>query len=436
MTTTPAVQYEHGMKSAAAAAGAVMARTGARHLHLGMTVRAVGLITAPGDHAGIWGLAEGDYRRPGRPNVIATGDPSTYDGQHDLWDALGRKWQTWIETSLAQEHLPQIAVADRTAADRLAWSARRVLGHPRTSDPAAAAARYVVTAHSRMKAPGQQVLVPVTDLLREHYVTGADPAEEIHLGLWLDWPNTPETWGREQTGIAEDFEAETARFGKAVDRMHAADGPMRETRAARIVPLLTPEVTRRHADVRAGLDLYRRHPGQTMPAATERYAADRRAMARFVDKATTPSTRSLGARVLTLQEREGHTEHWRAAVLAQDDLEAVRGSMTGDVLTGAVSGAQIAVQGPVRARPGDQYAAADGTVTVQDLTTQDGAAVVTFDALLDEEADTILARVVPRLRPGRWVTPTWAHDTTLPPPAPGPGPERADLTTWAEALKG
>lgn len=432
----PAAQYEYGMKAAAAAAQTVLARTAARHLHLGATVRAVGLITAPGDHAGIWGVAEGDYRRPGRPNVLATGDPSTYTGQHEIWDALGRKWQTWFSTALAQESLPQIAVADLTAAARLAWSARRVLGHPKTSEPAAAAARYVLTAYSRMKAPGQQTLIPVTSLLREHYVTGADPAQEIDLGLWLDWPHHPETWDREQTGIAEDFEAETTRFGKAVDRMHSAEGSMRETRAARIVPLLSPELTRRHQDVRAGLDLYRRHPGATMPAATDRYAADRRVMGRFVEKATMPSARSLSARVLTLQERESQTEHWKAALWAQDELDAVRATMTGDVLTGTVNGPQIVVTGPVRARPGDAFTAADGTVTVQALEVgDDGSTAVSFDALLDPEADTTLTRKLPALRPGQWVTPTWVHDTTQPAPPRAPAPERTDLAAWAESMK-
>lgn len=429
------VRYDYGSRAAAHAAQAPLARTSTRHLHLGATVRAVGLITAPGDHAGLWGVAEGDYRRGGRPNILATGDPSTYGGQHDLWDALGRRWQTWFTTALAEDSLPQIAVADRTAAARMAWSARRVLGHPGTSEPAAAAARYVVTAYSRMKAPGQQVLVCVTDLLREHYVTGADPADETHLGLWLEWPELGEAWDREQTGLADDFEAETTRFGKAVDRMHGSDGAMRETRAARVVPLLSPELTRRHHDVIAGLDMYRRHPGSTMPAATDRYAGDRRVMGRFVERATMPSRRSLAARVLTLQERETQTDHWRTALWAQDAAEAARGAMTGDVLAGEVRGSQIAVQGPVRARVGDVFTAADGDVTVQDLTVAEGQTIVDFDALLDPERDTVLSRKIAAIRPGQWVRPGWAHDPTLTAPASGPVPARVDLAAWAEELK-
>lgn len=426
--------YDYGLKLAALDHGALIARTSTRHIHLGPHIRVVSLITSPGDHAGLWGVADREYTRSGKPNITATGDPGTYQGQHDLWDALGQKWGTWITATLANDQLPQLAVANRDAAARLAWSAKRIITHPSTTETAAAAARYIITAYSRMKAPGQQVFLPMTDALREHYASGADTADETHLGLWLDWPTLPENWDREQTALDENFEAEGTRFGKAVDRMHAAQGNMRSTRAARIVPLLTPVLTARHEDITRALGLLRRHPGPTMEAATQRYQDDARAMARYVGNATAPGYKSVPARVATLHEREGYTAYWRTSLWAQDHMEATRAAASGDVLMGEVDDGALVVAGPVRARPGDTFTTAGGPATVESLATSASTTTVTFDVLLTDE-DTMLTPTIQKYRPPRWVKPGWVHGSEVPARGPGGTGGRGDLTAWAESLK-
>lgn len=436
--------FDYGIRLAAYDQTAIVARTGTRRILLGSHIRAVGIITSPGDHAGIWGIAEAEYRPNVTANILATGDPTTYDGQHDLWDALGRKWGTWITSTLGEGALPQVAVANREAANRLIWSAKRVVGHPKTTATARSAARFVLTIAHGMKAPGQQGIIVLSEALREHYVTGADPLDETHLGHWIEYPHRTRRWDREQTGLDEDFEAESTKFGRAVDRMNGSEGHMRAARAARVIPLLKPTLTTRFTDVISGLKLLEEHPGNVAPVAETRYTHDQRTVARFWENETVPGFRSLGAKVRTLHDRENATEQWRKALWEQDCMERARGILTGDVLTGtSTGGPELTVCGPVRARAGDQYRLTSEsgdektrTVTVRELSvTADGATVLGLEADLEPGACT-LTPVVPARRPAPWVAPTWVHSDDahghyeLAPPSPAGG-----YTAWAESMK-
>lgn len=439
MSTTPVTAgyekqlYDYGIRVAAHEQSQIMARTSTRHQHIGDAARILGLVTSPGDHAGLWGVIDGAVDAA-KPNIITTGDPSTFAGQAHLWELLGQKWSQWLRTALAAGQLPQLIVADRTAIARLTWSARRVVRHPDTSEAAAAAARYVIVAESLLKAPGSQVFLPITDILREHFITGADPSEETHLGHWLSYPEHTADWAREQTGLDEDFEAEDTRFGKTVDRMYASHGEMRQNRANRVVPMLAPVLTRRFQDIRAGLDLYGRHPGPVMPAAEAGYAQDTKTIARYVTNGTTPGFKSIASRVATLRERENRAAYWATAMWAQDRMEALRAAATGDVLSGMVEHGALVVHGPVRARPGDTFTTAAGEATVGELSTRGGATTVTFDVLLTEE-DTLLTPTVQDQRHARWVTPGWVHTYDAPASGPTAALDRGNLTAWAESLK-
>lgn len=433
--------YDYGVRVAAAEAGTIMTRTGTRRIVLGPHIRVIGLITSPGDHAGLWGIAEAEHRPNITANILATGDPATYAGQHDLWEAIGTKWCPWIDATLAEGELPQIAVANREAAQRLAWSARRVATHPDTTRPARRAAQFVLTATHGQKTPGQQTVLIATDALREHYITGADPLDETHLGHWLEYPDRSPDWDREETGLAEAFEAPETRFGKAVDRMNATGGHMRTARAARIIPLLRPTLTARFDDIIAALDLLAAHPGPLMPVAKHRYKTDAGTVGRFWAKETTPGYRSIPARVRTLYERETLGEQWQKACWAFDPMERTRAELRGEVLTGTADGACLEASGIVRTRPGDRFNTTDPgdekntLFTVEDLAvTASGTTLVTFDDCLPS-GEVALTPAVPSARPAPWITPTWVHSDQTGPTAPAPTSPDGGYTDWAESLK-
>lgn len=435
--------FDYGMKLAAHTARRPLPTSTVKRVDISSAVRTLALMVAPADHAGIWAVAESNPNRPSlKPAILVSADPTSFEGMHHLWEKLGERWEPWLKTCYAQQVLPQLVVADMAAIDKLTWSARRIATHPRTSDKAKVATHYILTAAHLYAQAGAQALVPITQVIREHYITGADSADEIHLGHWLSYPERPDNWDRPQTGIDPAFEAETTRFGKAADKLYAAEGDSRIARGARITPLLTPELTRRHQDILAGLKLYVAHPGQVLEQAQKNAKAELRTLERFFNSGSRPSHRSISARVATLADRERSVEQWQKHLWVHDALSRQYGVFSGDVLAGTVKGNTITVPGVVRARVGDVFEATEGKVQVVDLHVESdtGATVVEFDAELGS-GDDLLCPEIGSAAPGHWVSVGWAHDASLPTPpsmdlSRVSASSEGSLVGLAESLKG
>lgn len=399
--------------------------------------RTVAIVTSPADHAGLWTIAHGTLGAP--PAYATAADPHNSDDVLKQWDTLGRAWKIWADTALDDGHLPQIITANRTCTNRLSTAAERIATHPKASDYAKNAANLILSAHHHTFTPANQALLPVIDMLREHYTTGADTRIATHLGHWVEFPLHTDRHDRDQSGFDPDFEAETTTFGKAADKLNAATGTRRKTASARIPSLLKPLVTSRYEDIQRAVQLYQNHPGTPLSYAQTAYENQVRAMARLHAKNTRPSARNISARVATLGERENAGAMWQRTLWAEDAIERARGVISGDVLTGTAAGVVLTtVTGrAVRARSGDEYRTPTGvkTTVVSLEATGDGATSIEFANPLGE-GDVTLTPDVGYSPPPRWVSPNWAHGAGEPEPRQVPDMPTASLTEWAETLKG
>ena len=378
-----AAQFDLGLRLAAYQRQTLVQRTSARRFDLQPDAMLVAVVASPGDHAGLWGVAWAPIN--GRPTVTSLGDPRAYAAQVELWSQIGKAWAGWLARHVADETSPQFVVADNSAADRIAWSARKIASNDNLPDHARAAARAFLIAVHASRATGQQSIAMLTEMMREHFVSGADPLDEGHLAHWTTWPNRKPGWDEPQVGLPPGADASDADLGRAWDKYvryaaRSRGDEMSQVFANNVAPHIHKLVRARWATLLAAVKVYQRHSGQPVAASAVRRTKDGRRWSRLMSEGRLPASRSVRARWVSLAERESSASSWKDALWLSDALERERGVAAGDILRGVAGEGRIVTrQSVLRIRPGDKLTT-DGAdvIVVRELdATPEGLVVVT-----------------------------------------------------------
>lgn len=444
LTLSPAL-VDFALKMRAADENALVARTSTRRFIITSTARLVSIITSPADQAGIWGVA---HARPGagEATIAATGDPGSIVGQQQIFDKLGQQWGMWVTTTLEAGGLPQLVYASVTCRDAMVWAAKRVSSSSKSTPAARMAAALVLNTAHLGRTAGSMAAPTALELIREHFTSPLDTAEETHLGVWVDFPAITPASERSMSALDEDAAAEGTTLGKAFDKMHAQVGERRISRAARLIPLLEPHLHARHKDLVAALALLEKHPGTPAPYLNGQMGEDAAYLVRAMAGPYTPNPGNLPAAIATLGARERALEAVTKTLWATDQLEQARGITSGDVLTGTPQGSGLLVGGAslIRARTDDAFTGPDGrTYTVTNLDTTDTGTLITFNKPLPDTGGVLILTPAISTHKGRWVKETWVNTGTHPQgQAPGvPAPDGGEVAAaggwgaWAESLK-
>lgn len=411
-----AAQFDLGLRLAAHHARRLVPRTSTRRFDLRQDAMVIAVLASPGDHSGIWGLAWAPIN--GRPTVATAGDPRPWQAQVALWEKVGESWAGWLDSLVKDSRHAQFVVADPSAAERIVWSARKVASSEIVAPKARAAARAFIVAQHVSRTTGQQSIAAMSSLLREHYVSGHDPLDESHLGLWAGLPTLRPGWDDPQVALPPGADGTTTPLGKAWDKMtrHASRGGEREMTdlfGQNVATQVRKLVTVRWEALRAATKVYQAHPGSVLAATADQAVRDARTFTYHMVNERVPATKSPKARWITLADRELAAELWQEALWSTDALERTRGIASGDVLVGCAADGRVLTTQPVlRVRPGDDLTSDDGAkFTVRDLqSTPDGLVVVTSDPSLDGEVvawptASTMRQPIPEAIP-------WTHDAT------------------------
>lgn len=374
--------FNLGMRLRARHETRILPATATKRISWEPDARVITVLAQPGDHGAVWAIAVGMTRTA--PAVIAVGDPRSWQAQAELWHKLGERLTSWLQQCINEERYPTLITTDRAALDRLADSARRVVRSENATATARAAARWVILTRVLARTAGQQVAVPLVEALREHYITGADAADEYHLRLWATWPNLPDGWDEPMTSIPPNLDAEGTSLLKNWRRLQQDDVAMRDAVAGQVAAIITPILKTRHKFLLDAAALLDAHPGRTLPSAVQRARAAARSFAYWSGqdgKAPHP-----GSKINTLAEREHEAEAWLAALREHDPVELARGAADGDVLDGWCDGNVVTSGQPLlRLRAGDQMYLRDSgegwreSAKVESVTGEAGAWTVVFD---------------------------------------------------------
>lgn len=332
----------------------------------------VSVLASPGDHAGLWGIAWSGAN--GRPTSAVASDPRTWASQVALWEAVGASWAGWLKQCVADGKQAQFVVAETAAMERVVLSARKVASSDTVSPVARSAARAFIIAGHASKTTGQQSVAPLTSIMREHFVSGADPLDERHLGLWAAWPTLRPGWDAPHTGLPLGADSSTEPIGKAWDKMvrhkpNSASSDLSDLFEQNVATQVRKLVIARWEVLRSSVKVYMAHPGRVVSASSVQHARESRDFCYLMTNERLPATRSQRSRWTALADRELAASEWQTALWREDSLERARGAASGDVLVGTAQGGDIlTTQAVLRVRPGDKLTtAAAETIVVRDL---------------------------------------------------------------------
>lgn len=375
--------FDLGLRLAALEGGRPVPRSAVRRFAAARDIHLLGVVAAPGDHGGLWGMS---WAMPGgTPSPVAVSDPRAWASQARLWDELGKAWEAWLTQCVEEERSAQFALADSSAVARVAMSAARVASAEQATSHARMAARAFTIAFHQSRSAGQQSILPLVDTLKEHYVTGADPVHEKHLGLWAQWPNLTRDWDQPQLALPDGMDGRREPLGRAWDRMEKhrdeqRGRDMESLHEGQLQAQIARVTKQRFAWLDKAYRIYTTHPGPVMSATSIGLSRDGSAYHRLMSAERVPATRSLEAKWNILHTRERASERWQPELYAADDLERARGITSGDVLDGVASHGRIRThQDVLRVRPDDVLTTVDGTImkVVELLAEGDTLVVVT-----------------------------------------------------------
>lgn len=430
--------FDLGLRLAAHQQRRPVPRSAVRRFAAARDIHLLGVVAAPGDHGGLWGVS---WAMPGgTPSPVAVSDPRTWASQARLWDELGRAWETWLTQCIEEERPAQFALADSGAVARVALSAARVASAEHATAHARMAARAFTIAFHQSRSAGQQSILPLVDALKEHYVTGADPVQEKHLGLWAQWPNLTRDWDQPQLALPEGMDGRREPLGRAWDRMEKhrdeqRGRDMESLHEGQLQAQIARVTKQRYTWLDKAYRLYATHPGPVMKATSIGLGRDGSTFHRLMLAERVPATRSLEAKWNTLHARERANERWQPELYAADDLERARGIASGDVLDGVAAQGRIRTrQDVLRVRPDDELTTGDGTTirVIELLAEGDTLVVVTNHSHLSGPVTAW------KKAGGGGRTPrpqiAWTHDRQVPTPQPSE-PVTDDLLARVAALE-
>jgi hypothetical protein len=325
--------------------------------------RIVTFVGMAGEHATIHAA---HIARLGRaPKFFFCPDPRDRDVHAQMLCRVADELQRYFDWCEAHDEMPQILVTSPAAVGKLDSLADRLPYAPvDRSAPQAiqARARQLRAFGSQLAfftryAPrsGQQVLMGATDLLSQHFITGQDDQEDVHLGAQLAWVAPPrgkdvlaaaELAERSPMGANTDPEFDTDVLVDAVAahnsaRRNGAPAPRISALAAAVGAALEPVTLAMLENVQRAVDIVR---GLGLPELPGLDGFVDRDLQAFVDHRAyiagggriPLSDRPKGAAFEYLS-REDAEEQWAAALLHGDPVHRALARLRGTIISGKVS---------------------------------------------------------------------------------------------------
>ena len=368
-------------------------------------------ILAPLKMAGegrLWAVAFG--RRGEQPTLVSTADARQRDDEREAVIApLAVALDAYFRECWIKDCAPQVWVSSRSAVAFLdAFAERRV-----SKDPEVALLGlrlHFLT--DRYFYAGQQVLIPTTQALSQHFATGQSGMEDAHLGALLAWIEPPEgqlpeaaARVAEETpaGVATDV-AMDAQLGKLLTELAEGQRGKRVPRRAEWIKSHVQETVGSVAAdtfhlIERGIAVLERQGLQTVPGMAKLRSSDADAFGFYMKRDFVPLRSSPDYAARQLDDREtaigaasaifkGHdlTE----IALALEEGEAIEGSFTEFVYGSRAGCVQQAVfettQFVSKLRLGDTIHVQSPKKILLQLVAQDapdnnGARRMTFDVL-------------------------------------------------------
>lgn len=187
---------------------------------------------------------------PGAPKMVAPGEPRDRELAFRALGVVARDFNRWFEGEGRTEP-PQVVVPNRGALGLLGRLGRRLsylpLDGDRPADPELVRfGRHLRFLFDRARFPGQQLVVPMTDLLSSHWVSELSDLESQNLAALAAAIDPPEgQTGHQAATLAERTEigpTPTGQDDEAVDRLMTVFNEVRARRTdeALVAPLRAP----------------------------------------------------------------------------------------------------------------------------------------------------------------------------------------------------
>ncbi len=299
--------------------------------------------------------------------ILSVPDPRIRDDQYRLFAALLDIVGPYFEECRASGDYPQIWVQSRAAAtllDTLAERLRFARSEIASEDdeqevfPAARWLGQLLTyAADRFPIAGQQALLSATSVLRTHWITGQQPAEDEHLGSLLVWiKGAEDIYARIAQaelipmGIRTDplfdrdvLEPKVAAYGQA--RRSGASPARLSALARKIEEALEPVALRIYGRTQEAIRLLQGKDWPPFPFLDNPEDLERAAFQEFMNDRDAgrplPIHDSAPVSVYKIEYRERAVETLEAAVRIGDNLARARGRESGHVLAAEVAGIRL-----------------------------------------------------------------------------------------------
>jgi hypothetical protein len=281
--------------------------------------------------------------------------------------ATERERCDWLANGLARS-APQVVVANGATAAALGQLGRRLAYLPDAEAALVRLGRHLLFLADRWHAPGQQLLVVLTDLLGDHWVTPQPDGERQHLAAFDAWIDPPAgVHGLDAATTAEEVAIGPVPPGDLDERLHPLVERFNRRRAGRTEPAavgpLLGEIERHFRPLVGGTWrlLWRCRDREAAlpeaPSVGRRWDADRTAYTRHIDWLDAGGrrrTRDTARRaVQCVREQEEARRLLEAEEVTDDPVRMVGAVLEGKAVRGRVVGVdreyrEVAVRRSVR----------------------------------------------------------------------------------------
>lgn len=217
--------------------GRAVPRTSVRHVHLIPKPFIVVGYHLPGDPSVPIGLLYGD--RADRPRLAITAQPLRWRSKIDGLVGFARGLNRYVGsfTTGDESRAPQLVFPNQTTAEWLCGDMGRYLRNMRL-DGDWAVDESILTAGANLsyfagrQIPGSSAVLPLAEVLSNHWATGRLSSLDRHLGIELAWISRPDTIAAEEAALSDgpvpDAAWEKDEYLKALSAYDRDDGSHRQ----------------------------------------------------------------------------------------------------------------------------------------------------------------------------------------------------------------